>query len=173
MTLPASCISESCIKRKVNLNFYFHTFFMVPQNVLWHHSSSDIATGRVKHQIAENNSVESLLVFLFCFVFSLNSFHYVSKKSKQNFLLNYIIIYKNSFDETYLEMKVIGYVLLFLPGNFRKPRWAIDNIWLGSWRVENVWYMQGCSSRYYIVLIFKFEEVLHVNLVLLYLTLDK
>ena len=95
---------------------------MVPQNVLWHHSSSDIATGRVKHQIAENNSVESLLVFLFCFVFSLNSFHYVSKKSKQNFLLNYIIIYKNSFDETYLEMKVIGYVLLFLPGNFRKPR---------------------------------------------------
>ena len=25
LTLPASCISESCIKMKINLNFYFHT----------------------------------------------------------------------------------------------------------------------------------------------------
>ena len=26
LTLPAPCISEGCIKIKVNLNFYFHTF---------------------------------------------------------------------------------------------------------------------------------------------------
>ena len=25
LTLPASCISESCIIIKINLNFYFHT----------------------------------------------------------------------------------------------------------------------------------------------------
>ena len=25
LTLPAPCISESCIKIKINLNFYFHT----------------------------------------------------------------------------------------------------------------------------------------------------
>ena len=25
LTLPAQCISESCIKIKINMNFYFHT----------------------------------------------------------------------------------------------------------------------------------------------------
>ena len=34
LTLPAPSISESCIKIKNNLNFYFH-FFVEPQKVLW------------------------------------------------------------------------------------------------------------------------------------------
>ena len=32
---PTSCISKSGIKIKINLNFYFHNFFVVPQKVLW------------------------------------------------------------------------------------------------------------------------------------------
>ena len=34
LTLNSPCISESCIKTKISLNFYFCTFFVVPQKVL-------------------------------------------------------------------------------------------------------------------------------------------
>ena len=33
LTLPVSCISESCTEVKIKLNFYFHTSFVVPQKV--------------------------------------------------------------------------------------------------------------------------------------------
>ena len=33
LTLPAPCISESCIKMKIDLKFYFSHFFVVPQKV--------------------------------------------------------------------------------------------------------------------------------------------
>ena len=35
LTLPATRILESCSKVKININFYFHTFLVVPQKVLW------------------------------------------------------------------------------------------------------------------------------------------
>ena len=34
LTLKDPFISESCIEIKIELNFYFHTFFVVPQKVL-------------------------------------------------------------------------------------------------------------------------------------------
>ena len=43
-TLPAPCISESCIKIKINLNFYFHTSLWC----LKRPSSSRIGTVRIK-----------------------------------------------------------------------------------------------------------------------------
>ena len=36
LTLPAPCISENCIKVKINLIFFlFSHVFMMPQKVLW------------------------------------------------------------------------------------------------------------------------------------------
>ena len=34
-TFNVPCISESCIKIKINLNFYFHPSFLVPRKVSW------------------------------------------------------------------------------------------------------------------------------------------
>ena len=31
LTLKVPCISESCVEMKIKLNFYFHTFLVVPQ----------------------------------------------------------------------------------------------------------------------------------------------
>ena len=47
LTLPVSDISESCIKIKLNLNFYFHNFFVMVRRGVWG-SPSNLGPPRIQ-----------------------------------------------------------------------------------------------------------------------------
>ena len=71
LILPAPCISESWIKRKINLNFYFHTSFVVPQKGRGGGGPVQFVTAIISERFLDfSNSLFLLLILGYCLISS-------------------------------------------------------------------------------------------------------